>query len=136
MRANFRNKVLTLLSVVTLVCAMFSMALLVKPKAYADYTTNVAVQVEGASVRVNDAETSGIKFYARLNKTEYDQLYNDYDKKVKAGMIIVPTDYIESAGGYTFGAFKNANLTVSADTRHPFYFFRRLPYFKIPNFAK
>ena len=116
MRANFRNKVLTLLSVVTLVCAMFSMALLVKPKAYADYTTNVAVQVEGASVRVNDAETSGIKFYARLNKTKYDQLYNDYDKKVKAGMIIVPTDYIESAGGYTFGAFKNANLTVSADT--------------------
>ena len=116
MRANFRNKVLTLLLVVTLVCAVFSMALLVKPKVYADYTTNVAVQVEGASVRVNDAETSGIKFYARLNKTEYDQLYNDYDKKVKAGMIIVPTDYIESAGGYTFGAFKNANLTVSADT--------------------
>jgi hypothetical protein len=81
---------------------------------FADTTTTAAVQVEGASVRVADEASSGIRFRARLNKTEYEELYKQYGGKVKAGMIIVPTDYIVKAGGYTFSAFAAANLPVSA----------------------
>ncbi len=115
MKNSLRKNLVTILTLVLFVCMLFSsVGVLGRVVSFADTTTTAAMQVEGASVRVTDEASSGIRFRARLNKAEYDGLYSQYDGKVKAGMIIVPTDYIEKAGGHTFSAFAAANLPVSA----------------------
>lgn len=115
MKNSLRKNLVTILTLVLSVCMLFCLLGLVgRTVSFADTTTTAAVQVEGASVRVTDEASSGIRFRARLNKAEYDELYSQYGGKVKAGMIIVPTDYIVKAGGYTFSAFAAANLPVSA----------------------
>ena len=115
MKNSLRKNLVIILTLVLSVCMLFCLLGLVgRTVSFADTTTTAAVQVEGASVRVTDEASSGIRFKARLNKTEYEELFSQYGGKVKAGMIIVPTDYIVKAGGYTFSAFAAANLPVSA----------------------
>lgn len=116
MKNALRNKFITILAILLSVCMLFGAASFYMTTAKAENTTSIAQVVEGASVRVTSAESSGIKFRARLDKTEYNSLYSTYEGKVKAGMIIVPSDYIAKAGGYAFSDFAAANLTVGANT--------------------
>ena len=116
MKITLRNKFITILAILLSVCMLFGVANIYRASAKAENTTSIAQVVEGASVRVTSAESSGIKFRARLDKTEYNALYAQYEGKVKAGMIIVPSDYIAKAGGYAFTDFAAANLTVGANT--------------------
>ena len=120
MKNTLRNKFITILAVLLSVCMLFGAASVYMATAKAENTTTIAQVVEGASVRVTSAQSSGIKFRARLDKAEYNALYASYEGKVKAGMIIVPTNYIEKAGGYAFSDFAAANLTIGANTVEEF----------------
>ena len=95
---------------------LFSVASMVTTTAKAEGTTTAATLVEGAAVRVDSAESSGLKFKASIDKAQYNALYNQAGGKLKAGMIIVPTDYITAAKGYTFNAFAAADKTVASNT--------------------
>ena len=56
------------------------------PTATAFKTENNFVMQDGASMRVNDAETTGIRFVATMDS---------YDTEATYGMIIVPRDYLD-----------------------------------------
>ncbi len=120
MKNALRNKFITILAILLSVCMLFGAASVYMTSAKAENTTSIAQVVEGASVRVTSAESSGIKFRARLDKTEYNKIYSNYDGKVKAGMIIVPSDYVAKAGGYAFSDFAAAGLAVGANTVEEF----------------
>ena len=117
MKDSIKIRIVAVLSLLLSICLLLGIIPFV---SYADYTTPMATLVPGASVRVVSEDSSGIKFTARLNKQEYTQLYDQLDGDLKAGMIIVPTDYIKTADGYTFSAFNDANLTVGFKTVEQF----------------
>lgn len=124
MRQVMKSKLIKVFALILSVCMLIgTMGMISSFVARAESTTSVATLVPGASVRVTDAEKSGIKFKARLSKSEYNTLYNEYDGEngnVKAGMIIVPSDYIAKADGYTFAAFDAAGLTVGSQVTEEF----------------
>lgn len=114
MKTNIKNRLVTLFAIVLSVCMLVSVSFMVKTTGFAQ--TNIATQVAGASVRVNDTASSGIKFKGSLDKTQFNALYVANGGQVRAGMMIVPSDYIEKAGGHTFNDFANANLKVGSKT--------------------
>lgn len=117
MNKVFKSKLMTVFALILSVCMLFgTVAMINGTVAKAENTTSIASLVEGASVRVTSKDSSGIKFKAQLNKAQYNELYNQYGGNVKAGMIIVPTDYIEEANGYSFSAFSAAGKTVGSKT--------------------
>ena len=117
MKSIIRNRLVTILSLVLAVCMLFSVSALIgRTSAKAEYQTEIATQVEGASVRVAEYEKSGIKFKAQLKKDQFAELYNKYEGNVKAGMIIVPTDYITAAGGSTFTKLATLGKDISSAT--------------------
>ncbi len=57
----------------------------------------------GASVRVKDENTSGIRFAAKINAIDYEALEDTYgEENVTAGMIIVPSDYLGATKATAF----------------------------------
>ena len=120
MNKTIKTKLISLFAVLLSICMLFSVASMVSTTAKAEYTTTAATLVEGASVRVKSAESSGLKFKAQLDKTQYNALYNQAGGKLKAGMIIVPSEYITAAGGYTFNAFEAAGKKVASNTIEQF----------------
>ncbi|MBQ4097747.1 MAG: hypothetical protein IJC72_00420 [Clostridia bacterium] len=116
MNKTIKTKLISLFAVLLSICMLFSVASMVTTTAKAEGTTTAATLVEGAAVRVNSAESSGLKFKASIDKAQYNALYNQAGGKLKAGMIIVPTDYITAANGYTFNAFAAAGKTVASNT--------------------
>lgn len=115
-------------------CFMFALGLLgaavvgssvslVKPEA-ANADAAAFEMISGASIRVQVSQneegnevvseaTTGMRFHARINRTTLENLYAAYDS-VSAGMIIVPTDYIAAAGGYTFEELSTFSLLEGA----------------------
>ncbi len=74
-------------------------------------TTGLIQMIDGASVRVADTTTSGIRFAATMNKAKYDEFEaaNGGEDKVCAGIIIIPSDYL---GGGNATAFTHEALTA------------------------
>ena len=68
---------------------------------------------EGAACRIRTAEDedsrSGLRFTANLDASQWGTLTAAYE--MSAGIIIVPTDYIKKAGGYTHDALFAAGLS-------------------------
>ncbi len=119
MSKTIKSKLISLFAVLLSICMLFSVASLVTSTAKAESTTTAATLVEGASVRVTSSESSGLKFKAQLDKAQYNELFNKAGGKLKAGMIIVPTDLIP-ASGYTFNDFATAGKTVASNTIEQF----------------
>lgn len=115
MKLSIKNKFLTVLSVVLALCMLVSVSFMVKFTAKADFTTETIALVKGASVRVDSAEKSGLKFKAQLDKVAYNELFATYGDKVSAGMIIVPTELIPESGN-TFTDFNTAGTKVGFNT--------------------
>ena len=104
------KKVLIALLFVVFVFA-FALGLYQKPtKSLADsqfITMREVAQVRIVSDEGDGLANSGLKFNAQVEKSAYDALVDTYES-VEAGIIIVPEDYVEAAGGYTLeklGAF-------------------------------
>ncbi len=112
MRREIRNRLMLFLSLIFSLCLILSLILLQKSICYANCNTDIISVVPGASVRVNSLDSSGIKFRARVKKDKYLDLYNEYSGKVKAGMIIVPSDYIVD-NKYTLSDFSNLERIVA-----------------------
>ena len=63
------------------------------------WQTDVVSNVYGASCRIVSANDSGLRFKAEINRQKYEALAET--SEVSVGIIIVPTEYIANAGGYT-----------------------------------
>lgn len=63
------------------------------------WQTDVVSNVYGASCRIVSANDSGLRFKAEINREKYEALAET--SQVSVGIIIVPTEYITNAGGYT-----------------------------------
>lgn len=73
------------------------------------YAHKQAVQMEtGASIRLSE-DTPGMRFKGRINDDIYEQLIKEYST-VKVGMIIVPIDYFDSIGEFTFKALQGKTV--------------------------
>ena len=112
MTKNIKKNLISLLAV-----GMFSAVLLGVPmpteKALAD-NASVITLMQKAACRVKPDEgdglaNSGLRFTAELEKNAYNELKANYDN-VEAGMIIVPEDYVEAAGGCTLENLSGLNV--------------------------
>ncbi len=73
-------------------------------KTYADSALLTLEDSASAKIVTDDGTgltNSGLRFQAKLEKTAYNALLDEYEN-VEAGIIIVPEDYVTKAGGYTF----------------------------------
>lgn len=75
-------------------------------------TANVYMDV-GAYVKVTGESKTGLRFTTKIKKNFYDEAVTEYGAdSVSCGTIIVPTDYVTAADGYTFDkltAYAEAN---------------------------
>lgn len=110
---NTKKKVsIMLLVFLSALCLALGFQTFFAKKAYAD--TDVFYVLDGASIRINDVETSGLKFTANIDSNYYNALKEKYDvyeessltQSVDAGMTIVPTEYIVEASGWSVYAVK------------------------------
>ncbi len=75
--------------------------------------------VSGASVRVSQSESSGIRFAAQIDKAAYDALETENGAaNVSAGIIIVPSDYLGGDTGAT--AFTHEALSEKYGTAYSY----------------
>lgn len=122
MRKNSKKYVMLALALLGAAVVGTSASLVAPEKANAEAAP--FEMITGASIRVQVSEndegnevvseaTTGMRFHARIAKTTLQDLYAKYDN-VSAGMIIVPTDYIAAAGGYTFDELSVFSLLEGA----------------------
>ena len=117
MKNIIKSRLLAIFALILSVCMLIgTVGIISKNVAKAENTTDIASLDGGASIRVIDPNETGIKFRAQLDRVRFNALYNEYDGNVKAGMMIVPTDYITAAEGYTFSAFQTKGLKVGFKT--------------------
>ena len=111
MKKSFRK---ILFAILSLTCMI---SLLVSVTAFAGAADSVAtpdVYMEaGAWVKVTGDNETGLRFSTKIKKSFYDEKKDAADtKEITCGTIIVPTDYVTAAGGYTFDklrAYAEAN---------------------------
>ncbi len=111
-----KTKKLLSVSILSFVCAIFVALAVVfsAPVKSAFASSDVFYLDNGAYIRVDSEETSGLRFRANIDKAYYDALKTDYPS-VDAGMIIVPSDYVELAGNATLNALNAYATTNSTD---------------------
>ena len=118
MKKNMKKSFMFALALLGVAVAGTSAGLIVPEKANAEVAP--FEMIAGASIRVQVSKTeegeemvseatTGMRFHARITKTALQGLYNQYDS-VSAGMIVIPTDYIAAAGGYTFDELSSYSL--------------------------
>ena len=97
MSNSIKKILLTVL--LTLSVVMVTMGMTAFGIANAD--TRIITINDTASCKIDQTlENSGLRFTANIDKEPFENLYSNYDT-VEAGIIIVPTDFVEKAGGHT-----------------------------------
>ena len=92
------------IKLICLFAALFAaagVALLFAPGVRAEQAGAEIALTDGAYIRADSEENSGLKFQAEADRVYYEGLLSQYGESLSAGMAIVPADYIETAGGYT-----------------------------------
>ena len=113
MNKKMKKLLIASLSVASVFCCAIAARSNIKPEVTASATTvsSVVTLRDGASCRIrtaNDEDTgSGLRFTADLDATQWKSLTESYE--MSAGIIIVPTDYIDAAGGHTHSALDAAS---------------------------
>lgn len=110
-----RTVKISLIFVFTLLCMLATTVGLVTVSANKTVLAEgnaLIYMTEGASIKVDNFEESGIRFQANINKNQYDILKETYGDKLSVGMIIVPTDYVVKASGTTFNDLSKLGVNI------------------------
>ena len=75
----------------------------------------------GAYCRLDteDVSKSGLRFVANLDQTQWQTLLTAYpETEFSAGIIVVPTDWVEKAGGHSHAALDTLERTYTERISH------------------
>ncbi len=94
--------VLIMLALVSVLCIGASAIVSANANTF-DITTVSFTMVEGASVRISGTVANGMRFTAKMGKTEYEDIVKNTGEEktysaVEFGVLIVPKDYAETTG--------------------------------------